>query len=353
MSSAASSAKQAVDNPRVAPGVARRPPGTEAGPARPQVPPARWPVVVARGLATLSWTAAIAALLLVLWLPTVFRPRSAPVLRARARRRMQPVWGRGLMRVLGVRVATAGQPPPAGALIVSNHLSYLDIPVLDSVMPMVFVARADLRRWPFWGPMASLGGTIYVDRATRRDVLRVRREMGEAMARGDSVIVFPEATTSGGDTILPFKPALLADAAENNTPVYWLTLSYRTPPDGPAARDQVCWWGDANFLSHVLGLFALRRVECTMCFGDRPLRAGDRKVLAAELRRTMLGDFEPVGGREAPGDSGRRERWDSERKASPGAGPTASPVAERSAPRDSGRRASPVRARKAPPDSGE
>jgi 1-acyl-sn-glycerol-3-phosphate acyltransferase len=169
--------------------------------------------------------------------------------------------------------------------------------------------------------------------------------MGEAMARGDSVIVFPEATTSGGDTILPFKPALLADAAEAKTPVYWLTLSYRTPPDDPAARDQVCWWGDANFLSHVLGLFALRRVECTMRFGDEPLRAGDRKVLAADLRRVMLGDFEPTAGR----------------KASPAAGRTASPVADRRAPRDSGRRArrdsgrkaSPVPVRKAPPDSGE
>lgn len=311
MSSTASSARRAVDNPRVAPRVARRPSGTETDPAPPLVPPARWPVVVARGLATLSWTTAIATLLLILWLPTIFRPRSAPVQRARARRRLQPVWGRGLMRILGVRVATAGTPPPTGALIVSNHLSYLDIPVLDSVMPMVFVARADLRRWPFWGPMASLGGTIYVDRATRRDVLRVRREMGEAMARGDSVIVFPEATTSGGDTILPFKPALLADAAEANTPVFWLTLSYRTPPDGPAARDQVCWWGDANFLPHVLGLFALRRVECTMRFGDRPLRAGNRKVLAAELRRVMLGDFEPTAGRKASPGAVRKAPPDS------------------------------------------
>ncbi len=279
----------------------------------------------------------MATLLLVLWLPTFFRPRSAAVLRARVRRRLKRVWARGMMRVAGVRVVTAGQPPPGGALVVSNHLSYLDIPVLDSVMPMVFVARADLRRWPFWGPMASLGGTIYVDRATRRDVLRVRREMGEAMARGDSVIVFPEATTSGGDTMLPFKPALLADAAEANTPVYWLTLSYRTPPEGPAARDQVCWWGDTDFLPHVLGLFALRRVECRMRFGDEPLRAGDRKVLAADLRRAMLGDFEPGAGRKA------------------------SPVADRRAPRDSGRRtrrdsgrkASPLPARKAPPDAGE
>lgn len=281
------------------------------------IPPGRWPVVAARGLAILSWTAAMATLLLVAWLPSVFRPHSGAVLRAGARRRLKRAWARGLMRVAGVRVATVGQPPPPGALVVSNHLSYLDIPVLDSAMPMVFVARADLRRWPFWGPLATLGGTIYVDRATKRDVLRVRREMGEAMGRGDTVIVFPEATTSGGDTMLPFKPALLADAAEANAPVYWLTLSYRTPPDGPGARDQVCWWGDTGFLPHVLGLFALRRVECTMRFGDAPLRAGDRegqagdrrgrrgdrKTLAADLRRAMLGDFEPVAGRRTPADS--------------------------------------------------
>ncbi|MCY4572098.1 MAG: lysophospholipid acyltransferase family protein [Gemmatimonadetes bacterium] len=267
------------------------------------VPPGRWPVVVARALAALSWTTAMATILLVAFLPTIFSSRSA-VLRATARRRLKSVWARGLMRILGVRISTAGRPPPAGALVVSNHLSYLDIPVLDSVVPMVFVARADLRRWPFWGPLATLGGTIYVDRATRRDVLRVRREMGEAMSRGDSVIVFPESTTSGGDTMLPFKPALLADAAEANTPVYWLTLSYRTPPDGPAARDQVCWWGDTGFLPHLLGLFALRRVECRMRFGDSPLRGADRKVLAADLRRAMLGDFEPVAGPDAPSDSG-------------------------------------------------
>lgn len=335
------------------------------------VPPGRWPVVVARGLAILSWTAAMATLLLVAWLPTVVRLHSGAVLRAGTRRRLKRVWARGLVRVAGVRVATAGQPPPAGALVVSNHLGYLDIPVLDSVIPMVFVARADLRRWPFWGPMASLGGTIYVDRATRRDVLRVRREMGEAMARGDSVIVFPEATTTGGDSILPFKPALLADAAEANTPVYWLTLSYRTPPDGPAARDQVCWWGDTGFLPHVLGLFALRRVECTMRFGDAPLRAGGRegqagdrkgqagdrsgqtdrkahagdrralaagrKALAAELRRAMLGNFEPVAGRETP----------------PVAGRETPPVAGQKAPSAPGREAAPDTGRKAPPDPRE
>lgn len=235
----------------------------------------------------------------ILRLP-VLRRRSVAAFGAKGRRRVVRTWGRGLARIAGVRVATEGEAPPPGALLVSNHLSYLDIPVLDSVVPMVFVARADLRRWPFWGFMATVGGTIYVDRATKRDVMRVRREMGDAMARGDTVLIFPEATSTAGDTILPLKPALLADAAAHGTPVHWLTLTYRTPGAGPAARDRVCWWGDAGFLPHILGLFALRGVRCTIRFGDAPLRADDRKALAVALRRAMLERFEPVGNHGAP-----------------------------------------------------
>ncbi len=199
-----------------------------------------------------------------------------------------------MMRAVGVRVSVEGVPPPEGSLVVSNHLSYLDIPVLGSVFPLVFVAMAELRRWPLWGIAASVGGTIFVDRATKRDVLRVRREMGEAMGRGDRVVVFPEGTSTEGRTIIPFKSALLADAAAAGTPVYWLTLSYRTPPGGPPARDRVCWWGGIGFVRHAAGLLAIRRVYCTVRFGDAPVRSADRKAMAAELRRSMLRRFEPV-----------------------------------------------------------
>ncbi len=277
----------------------------EAGPAPPHVPFGRWPVVAARALGALSWTSVMATVLVILRLLTLARPRSGAALRAKARRWVVRNWGRGLTLIAGVRIVTEGKAPPRGVLLVSNHLGYLDIPVLDSVVPMVFVGRADLRRWPFWGFMATLGGTIYVDRATKRDVMRVRREMGDAMALGDNVIVFPEATSTAGDTILPFKPALLADAAAQETPVHWLTLTYRTPGDGPAARDRVCWWGDADFLPHVLALFALRRVDCRIRFGDAPLCSTDRKALAVDLRRTMLKRFEPVGSPGAPPNAGR------------------------------------------------
>lgn len=206
-----------------------------------------------------------------------------------------------MMRVCSVRVVTEGPKPPPGSLVVSNHLGYLDIPALGSVVPMVFVAKASLRRWPYWGFAAAQGGTIFVRRGTKRDVLRVRREMRTAQVRGSRVIVFPEATSTAGETILPLKAALLADAASEEAPVYWLTVSYRTPPGGPAARDRVCWWGDIGFVPHVLGLFALRRIHCTVRFGDNPVRSADRKAMAVELRRAMLQRFEPVG---SPGAGG-------------------------------------------------
>lgn len=254
-----------------------------------------WCRAGARVLAVGGWTTFRAALLFCAWVPTLFGG-SRTVRRAAVRRRAIGTWGSGMMRVIGVRVAVEGKTPPGGILLVSNHMGYLDIPVLASVVPMVFVAKAELRHWPFWGYIASLGGTIYVDRSTKRDVLRVRREMREALARGDRVLVFPEGTSTGGEAILPFKPALLADAAAEQTPVYWATVTYRTPPDGPPARNWVSWGTDLGFVPHLLRLFTLPRVHCTLRFGEAPVRSRDRKALAAELRSAMIERFEPAGG---------------------------------------------------------
>ena len=251
-----------------------------------------------------AWTTAVAGLMLAAWLPTLLRSRGGPARRARARRRAMHRWGRGMMRATGVRVVTEGKAPPEGVLVVSNHLSYLDIAVLGSVVPMVFVSKAGVRRWPFWGFMAALGGTVFVDRSRKRDVVPALAGIRRALERGDRVIVFPEATSTKGATILPFKPALLAAAAADGKPVHWMTLTYSTAPGSPPARDRVCWWGDMGFVPHALALFALGRVHCTVRFGDTPVRSTDRKALAVALRSAMLERFEPVDGGEPPGDSG-------------------------------------------------
>ena len=235
-------------------------------------------------------------LLGISWLPSLLRRRSGPAGRARIRRWYSRLWGCVAVRVIGVRVCALGTPPPNGALIVSNHVSYLDILVLSSLLPVVFVAGAGLRRWPYWGLASAIGGTVYIDRSKRRDVVGALAGIERALGRGDGVVLFPEATTSDGSSMLPFKPSLLATAAERESPVHRLTVSYRTPKGSPSARDRVCWWNDVPFPRHCAGLLALRRIECTVRFGDAPLQSRDRKALAVALRTAMLQDFEPVAG---------------------------------------------------------
>ena len=250
--------------------------------------------VVIRIAAILVGTAGVASAIAVAWIPTVPFGQAGSRGRARIRRPLFRLWGKGMMWTLGVRVSTEGKPPPRGSMIVSNHLSYLDIATLASVLPTIFVSKAEVERWPFWGTIARIGGTIFIDRRKKRDTVRVLSEIDRAFSRGDSVIVFPEATSTDGCTILPFKSSLLASAAMEGNPVEWLTVSYRTPDTGSSARNQVCWWGDAPFLPHFLGLCAVKRIDAQVTFGETPARSGDRKALAQRLHSSMLNHFTPV-----------------------------------------------------------
>lgn len=271
--------------------------GSEPQPYRPRL--RDWPRTAFKVAIVLAWTAIAAAFVAVAWgvVPGVWsfvpgRGRRSAALRARIRRRGSRLWGRGILRTLGVRLSTEGSAPPPGVLVVFNHLSYLDIPVLASLLPVVFVSKAEVRRWPLFGLAATIGGTVYIDRTQRRDTVQALAGMRRAFERGDGVAVFPEATSTNGAAILPFKPSLLADAAVRRTPVHWATIWYGAP--GHAARDRVCWWGDMAFLPHVAGVCALREIHCRVRFGDSPVHAEDRKELATALRQAMLRNFESV-----------------------------------------------------------
>lgn len=265
-------------------------------PSSPQLGAREWVRVAFKAMAVGTWTTLLVALLAISWLPSLLRRQSGATLRARIRRWYSRLWGRAVVRVIGVRIAARGAPPPTGALIVSNHVSYLDIMVLSSLLPVVFVAKAGLRGWPYLGFVSAVGGTVYIDRSKKRDVLGALAGIDRALGRGDGVVVFPEATTSDGSSMLPFKPSLLATAAARGSPVHWLTITYRTPPGSPSARDRVCWWSDIAFPKHCAGLLALGSIDCTVQFGGAPLQSPDRKALATALRREMLEAFEPVKG---------------------------------------------------------
>ncbi len=220
--------------------------------------------------------------------------RSSPGRWKRLRNRAFRFWGRDFCRTLGMRIEVRGQPPTGAFFLVANHVSYTDIPFLAAHVDAAFVAKADLRAWPLLGRAFRTADTIFIDRGRKRDLLRVMDQATEALERGLGVLAFPEATSSKGESILPFKPSLLQLAAENGKPVHYVTVSYRTPPGSPPAHRLVCWWDGTPFLWHLVRLLALPGFEASIEFGAEPIADSDRKALAARLRRAMARCFQPI-----------------------------------------------------------
>ncbi len=218
----------------------------------------------------------------------------SPAGRRTVRRGVFRRWARGTLHVLGVRLRVDGPVPAAPFVLVSNHLGYLDIVTCAARLPTIFVAKAEVRRWPVVGLLARAMGTIFIDRTASRDTLRVLERITTAVQQGDGVTIFAEATSSAGEAVLPFRPALLAWAATSRTPVHFASLSYRTPPGSPPAHLSVCWWGEMSFGPHLVSLAQLPRIDCTLRVGAEPITDPDRKRLAHRLHRAVSAQFIPV-----------------------------------------------------------
>lgn len=188
-------------------------------------------------------------------------------------------WHAAMARILGMRATISGTPPRGAFLLVANHLGYVDVLLLGSVLECVFVARADVRGWPLLGGLAASTGTIFIDRASRRDTLRVGNAIERALANGRAVVVFPEGTSTDGAEVLPFKSSLLDVAARDRLPVHYARIGYSIP--------EAAWGGDEPFGTHALRLLQKPRIEATLRFGAEPVVSADRKELARELRERV------------------------------------------------------------------
>jgi 1-acyl-sn-glycerol-3-phosphate acyltransferase len=220
--------------------------------------------------------------------------RFAAARQLRLRNAIFRAWARLCARIVGLRVEVEGVPPRGGFLLVSNHVSYMDVILLATRLDAAFVAKADLRGWPVLGRAFAVADTIFIDRSRRRDVLRVMEQVGRELDRGLGVVIFPEGTSGKGDGILRFKPSLLDYAARRDLPVHFVALSYATPDGyGPPSR-LVCWWGDAPFLPHFLELLRLPSFQARLVFGEAPVHDGDRKALAGALRGAVAERFAPM-----------------------------------------------------------
>src|SRR5213078_2211372 len=194
-------------------------------------------------------------------------------------------WCRFACRVLGIRITTHGSMPSSG-LLVSNHLSYLDIVVLSSIRPCVFVAKRDVARWPLFGWLAHAAGTIFVDRQRPLASAFAVNRIHAAIATGLPVVLFPEGTSSDGATVLPFKSSLLESAVQLRCPVAAGTVGYAL--DHGSVADEVCYWRDMTLVRHLLNLFFKREI-CSKCSFSYPkIRVGNRKEIARALRDEIV-----------------------------------------------------------------
>ncbi len=233
-----------------------------------------------RLLAFSVFTAFMFALVILVRVACLFAPASF----RRSRTALFHAWARLVARLLGMRIEMAGPPPRPPFLLISNHLSYMDIVLLANVVNAVFVAKMEVAGWPLLGPVVRSVNTIFVNRGSRRDLLRVNGEISDALAAGEGVVVFAEGTSTDGSTVLPLKPSMLEAALAERRPIRYARLTYATPDGAPDASGVVCWWDDTPLINHIMRLFRLRSFSALVHFGSDAVEGSDRKELAQVLR---------------------------------------------------------------------
>lgn len=203
-------------------------------------------------------------------------------------------WARSFVKIARIRVETTGTPPRPPFFLVSNHLSYTDIPVVRSVIETVFVAKGEVENWFLAGRICRDMGTIFINRQNRRDIPRAGALILEALDNGEGVLVFPEGTSTRGEEILKFNSSFLEFAAQSDLPVHYVTLTYRTPTGEFPASLAVAWWEDISFFAHLWRMFQVSKIEAVVAFGDAPIQSNDRKQLARILWEKVGENFVPM-----------------------------------------------------------
>jgi 1-acyl-sn-glycerol-3-phosphate acyltransferase len=188
------------------------------------------------------------------------------------------------LKIFGYKAEVSGDIPKRG-LLMCNHLGYLDVLAISAVTPAVFVSKAEVRKWPLFGWFAAISGTVFVDRERRTKVGEVNQEIEAALADGALVVIFPEGTSTNGETILPFRTSLLEPAARGNHEISVGWLHYELA-DGDA-RNEVCYWGDHAFFPHLLRMFGKKSIRATLRFTKFQRTTDDRKVLAGQLHAAV------------------------------------------------------------------
>ena len=184
---------------------------------------------------------------------------------------------RGVLNALGIRLHAEGSLPAHG-LIVSNHLSYLDIVVYSAAMPCFFVSKAEVNRWPFFGFAARAGGTVFLNRMSYASANAAADSVAARLALPIPILLFAEGTSTDGAQVRRFHRRLIQPAVEAGAHITAAAIRY-IPADSNEERE-LCWYGDAGFLSHLWKVLGAAGFSARLCFGSSRVYADTR--IAAE-----------------------------------------------------------------------
>jgi 1-acyl-sn-glycerol-3-phosphate acyltransferase len=192
-------------------------------------------------------------------------------------------WLRHFAQIMGIHVETQGEPPEAGSCLVPNHVGYVDIIALGSAVPTFFVAKAAVESWPVIGFLFKLSGQISIHRQNRRGVAIANHQIAERLSDGQSVCVFLEGTSSGGDGVLPFKPSLVQPAIDSQSVLVPVGITWHSKNEEIVPREDIAYWKDHVLMPHLFRLLGLRDISVTIRFGKPVKPNDDRKALANKL----------------------------------------------------------------------
>lgn len=219
-----------------------------------------------------------------------------------SRRHIPRLYHRVLLWALGVKVTVRGAPDPhRPLLILANHTSWLDIPVIGSLTPLSFVAKSEVAGWPLIGLLAKFQRSVFVNRERRQATGAVNREIADRLVDGDPVVLFAEGTSGDGNRVLPFRTALVGAVRDvfdihDEVVVQPLVVAYTRVqglPMGRSHRHLAAWYGDMDLAPHLFSVLRQGAIDVEVTFAP-PLRLDathDRKSVtraAEEAVRRQL-----------------------------------------------------------------
>lgn len=198
------------------------------------------------------------------------------------------VWSLGMLQCLGIELIVKGNPAHRGPLLmVANHMSWLDITALHAARFCRFVSKADIKKWPVIGRLASGTGTLFIERESRRDAMRVVHHMTQSLRAGDVLGVFPEGTTTDGTGLLKFHANLVQAAIAAGAPIQPVALKFIDAATGKRSAAP-CYVGDDTLAESVWRALTAPNLAVVIHFGEPQCADGrDRRAWALALQQAV------------------------------------------------------------------